>query len=350
MRRAARWGMLTAWALCMAAPGVATAADDQATREAEARFSEGLSRVKTHDFEAARLSFAQAYAVLRRPLILWNLALAEEKTGHALEALQHFRRVVGEADGALDRANAQKHVDMLMGQTARIDVKAPPGVVLVLDGGGTLTAPLAEPLDVMPGRHVLDAKLSQGAQSFEVDAAAGQVAHVSFMPLEGPSPAATPAVSLPPPAPQSPPDVRVAEGARADVAPPSQSFWTPRTVTAVAVGGAAVVTLGLGVYFGLASEANAGSVSTFQTQHTAPNTCHDPVGALVATCKQWDSDLQTENRDAAVSNVFYVAGGILSAVAIATWFLWPKDAHGTEAWVLPQVGPTGAGLVSGGRF
>ncbi len=349
MRSAARWGMLTAWALCTMAPAAATA-DDQAIREAEARFHEGLSRVKSHDFEAARLSFAQAYTVLRRPQILWNLALAEEKTGHSLEALEHFRRVVGEADGALDRANAQKHVDVLMGQTARIEVKAPPGVVVVLDGGGTLTAPLAEPLDVMPGRHLLDAKLAEGPQSFEVDAVAGQVAHVTFVPVEGPPPPAAPAAALPPAAPPPPLGVHFAEGPRADVAPPSHSFWTPRTVTAAAVGGAAVVALGLGVYFGLASQSNAGTVSTFQTHNPKSDTCHDPAASLVATCQQWDSAVQAENRDAAVSNVFYVAGGVLSAVAIATWFLWPKDAHGTEAWVLPEVGPTGAGLVAGGRF
>ena len=77
MRRSARWGIAIAGLLVAASPS-ARAADDKATREAEARFAEGLSRVKRQDYEAARLSFEQAYAVLHRPLILWNLALAVE--------------------------------------------------------------------------------------------------------------------------------------------------------------------------------------------------------------------------------------------------------------------------------
>ena len=32
----------------------------------------------------ARVSFTQAYAVIHKPYILWNLALAEDKSGHRL--------------------------------------------------------------------------------------------------------------------------------------------------------------------------------------------------------------------------------------------------------------------------
>ena len=126
MGRRARWGMVTA-ALLLAASSSARADDDRANREAEARFKEGLARVKSKDFEAARLSFEQAYAVLHRPLILWNLALSEEKTSHPLEALGHFRQVAREAPSDADRASAQKHVEALLGELARIDVQAPAG-------------------------------------------------------------------------------------------------------------------------------------------------------------------------------------------------------------------------------
>src|SRR5882672_9324978 len=144
----ARWGMLTA-ALVLAASSPAAADDEKANREAEARFKEGLARVKTKDYEAARLSFEQAYAVLHRPLILWNLALSEEKTNHPLDALAHFRQVAREAPGDADRASAQKHVDTLLTQLSRIDVQAPPGASLALDGGDLAgTAPLGDPLDV----------------------------------------------------------------------------------------------------------------------------------------------------------------------------------------------------------
>ena len=51
-----------------------------AEREAQARFEEGLARVKANNFEGARMSFTQAYAVLRKPAILWNLALSEDSS------------------------------------------------------------------------------------------------------------------------------------------------------------------------------------------------------------------------------------------------------------------------------
>jgi hypothetical protein len=75
MRPVLPWGVLAA-VLAASTPGVARAQGEVAVRDAQARFEEGLDRVKAGDFEAARLSFAQAYTVLRRPAILWNLALA----------------------------------------------------------------------------------------------------------------------------------------------------------------------------------------------------------------------------------------------------------------------------------
>lgn len=97
MIRAAFWGTTAALSAALVAASASARAGDISTREAEARFQEGLARVKSHDFEAARVSFAQAYAVLHRPQILWNLALAEEKTARVVEALQHFRAVADDA-------------------------------------------------------------------------------------------------------------------------------------------------------------------------------------------------------------------------------------------------------------
>src|ERR1700730_7424152 len=93
MRRALRCAML-AGALAVAVPSVARADDPAAEREAQARFEEGIARVRAGSFEGARISFLQAHAVLHKPYILWNLALAEEKTGNVLDALGHFQPFV----------------------------------------------------------------------------------------------------------------------------------------------------------------------------------------------------------------------------------------------------------------
>jgi hypothetical protein len=349
MGRRARWGLLTA-ALLLGASASARADDDRANREAEARFKEGLARVKSKDYEAARLSFEQAYAVLHRPLILWNLALAEEKTARPLDALAHFRQVAREAAGDADRAGAQKHVDALLGQVGHIEVQAPAGTGVMLDGGDVVgTAPL-DPLDVMPGHHVVAAKMATGStRTSEVDAAAGQVAHVAFAPDPPPavvavaaSPAGGAAVT-PAPAPTQPEPL---PSTAADESP--KPFWTARTVTATALAGAAVVVVGFGAGFGIASMNNKSTVAGYQSEH--PSTSYCSATQPPADCGPWNNAVNAQNRDADLSNALYFTAGAFAVGAIVSWFFWPKGGHVKTTWVLPDVGPDRAGVEAGGRF
>ena len=347
MRRAARCTMATLAAALLMAP-VAARAGDLTTREAEARFQEGLARVKSRDFEGARLSFAQAYTVLHRPQILWNLALAEEKTGQVVEALQHFRGVAGDPAAGPDRANAQRHVDSLMALTGHIDVKAPPGAQVSVDGSSTFTAPLAAPIDVVPGRHVVDADVSVGPRSIPVEVAEGQIARVNFVPAEAPVA----------PAPSGPPDTAVTPAPVAGGGPgapheettaTSSSASTARTITTASLGGAAAVALGLGIYFGLQSRSQASTVNSFLSDHSS-SYCSTSPASTGTTCSQWNNAYQAKNRDGVLSDVTYVAGGVFAAAAVATWFLWPRSSHGSAAWVLPMAGPSVAGLRAGASF
>jgi hypothetical protein len=353
MGRRVRWGMFTA-ALMLAASSPAQADDDRANREAEARFKEGLARVKSKDYEAARLSFAQAYAVLHRPLILWNLALSEEKTDHPLDALAHFRLVARDAPGDADRASAQKHVDALLGQIGRVDVQAPPGTALALDGGDVAgTAPLGDPLDVMPGHHVVTAKMAAGVtKTADVDAVAGQVAHVSFV-ADAPQ-----SLAVAMPAPVAPGAATAGPVPAATEPPPSPTedqaakpFWTPRTVSAAAFAGAAVVVAGFGAALGIASQNNKSTVTRYQNAHPRTDYCTVGPGMTAPSdCGPWNSALNAQNRDADISNALYFTAGALALGAVVSWFFWPKPGHVKSAWVLPEMGPGRAGVEAGGRF
>jgi hypothetical protein len=344
MRRSARWVTVTAGLLVAAsASPSARAADDKATREAEARFAEGLSRVKRQDYEAARLSFEQAYAVLHRPLILWNLALADEKSGHPLEALTNFRKVSHEAASEADRASAQKHVDALLAQLSRIDAQAPSGTAFVLDGADVgATAPLADPLDVAVGHHVVVARMSGGvSKTSEVDTVAGHVAHVAFV-ADAPAPVAAVAPVAAPAEAQAPPPAPV------DQAPTDHPFWTPRTITAVTLGSAAVVAVGFGAVFGVESQHNKSQVGTFMAKY-GQDGCG--VGSPAnPDCATWNDAVNAQNRDANISNALYFTGGVFALGAVVSWFFWPKHGHGAAAWVMPEVGPGRAGVGAGGHF
>jgi hypothetical protein len=334
--RLATGALTLAAILAAAAPAHA---DDVTTKEAQARFEEGLGRVKDGDFEGARVSFAQAYAVLKKPDILWNLALAEQKSGHPVEALGHFKQLQKDARTDADRANAAKHVTDLSVQTGHIDVAAVAGAQVSVDGNAVGVAPLADQVDVAAGKHHVEATTQQGAKSADVDAALGQVVHVSFLEaaptVEGrpqpPQPAATDAQPASPATPESTPSAR---------------FWTPRTITVVTIGGLAVLAGAMGLGYGIASSNDASSAATLRQQN--PN-C---TGFMTQGCQQLQSTTQSQHDEHVMSEAMWIASGVLAAGAVATWFLWPKPSQGTSAGVrvVPVVSAGGSGLVAVGRF
>ncbi|HTQ47061.1 MAG TPA: hypothetical protein VMI75_30105 [Polyangiaceae bacterium] len=335
MRRATG-ALAVAAILAVAAPA---RADDVTTKEAQARFEEGLGRVKDGDFEGARVSFAQAYAVLKKPDILWNLALAEQKSGHPVEAIGHFKQLQREARSDADRANASKHVTELLAQTGHIEVAAVSGAQVSVDGSGVGVAPLADQVDVAAGKHHVEATSPQGAKSADVDAALGQVVHVSFLEaaptVEGKPQSQQPAATEAQPPSQAGPETT-----------PSAPFWGPRTITVISIGGLAVLAGAMGLGFGVASSNDSSSADKLRQQN--PN-CS---GFTTPGCQQLQSTTQSQHDEHVASEVAWIASGVLAAGAVATWFLWPKSTQGTSAGVrvVPTVSASGTGLVAVGRF
>jgi hypothetical protein len=353
MRPAFICGALAA-ALALSLPRTARADDSVLEREAQARFEEGVARVKAGNIEGARVSFAQAYTVLHKPTILWNLALAEEKTGHLVEALGHFKELArGAQDGGDDRGNAEKHVGALMAQTGHLDVSAPAGTPLFVDSAAAAVAPFADPLDVSVGRHHLHAQTIQGPQDTTVDVAAGQIVHVNLMP---------PREAVRPPAP---PAIAQEGNSASSAATPGENREersgpsATRAVTVVSVATAAAVSLAFGAYFMIQSLSDENTAQGFRQQYPK-NYCFQMTNSV---CAQWNDAVQAQGRDATVSDVFWVAGGVLAAGAAVLWFVWPKDSTGSGAHaagarrgppaalrLTPSVGPAGAGLTATGRF
>lgn len=316
-------------------------ADDVTTKEAQARFEEGLGRVKDGDFEGARVSFAQAYAVLKKPDILWNLALAEQKSGHPVEAIGHFKQLQRDARTDADRTNAAKHVTDLLIQTGHIEVAAVAGSQVSVDGMVAGIAPLADQVDVAAGKHHVEAATAQGKKAADVDAALGQVVHVSFL-------EAAPTVEGHPQPPQ--PAATDAQPASAPATPEtttaSAPFFTPRTITVIAIGGAAVLAGAMGVAFGIASSNDASTATTLRQQNPS---C---AGFTTPGCQQLQSTTQAQHDEHVASEVAWVFSGVLAAGAVATWFLWPKPVAGASAGVrvVPVVSAGGSGLTLVGRF
>jgi hypothetical protein len=331
-------------------------ADDKATREAQARFEEGIRRVKAGDYESARMSFTQAYAVLKKNDILWNLALSEQKSGHPVEAIGHFKLLMRAATKPDDRAAAQKHVNDLTGIVAHIDVAAPPGSQVTLDGNAAGVAPLYEPLDVDGGRHHVEIRTPQGVtKAADADAVTGQTAHVSFLSSDSaPVAAAVPPAAAPTDAQPPSPAPSVAPASTAPPSPetpPSShgTFWDARGITVVSLGGLALVSAGLGLAFGISSNNDANTASSLRTAN--PN-CS---GFSSPGCQQLQSVTQSEHSAYVTSEGFWIAGGVFAAAAVGAYFLWPRPAPAgaaatTHVQVLPSAGSSGAGVLAVGSF
>ncbi len=336
MRRAVRWAILVG----VLAAALPAAADDSAQRDAEARFEEGLARVRAHDLEAALQAFRQATALMRKPAIVWNLALTEEKTNHPVDALAHFKEYLRQLPPAdPDRPRAQKHIDGLNAATGHIEVAAPMGAAITVDGTQSLgTAPLADVVDVSPGHHSVEARLGTVVKTVGIEGQAGQTTQADFRGMDAAGgPGAT--------APQ-------AEGGApgpAEAAPPVReqatvyAYPTTRLVTVIAVGGAALIAGGAGLAFGLESSDKATAAGTLRQQNPS---C---AGVTTGGCGQLASDTSAQQSDHTVSTVLWVVSGVLAAGAVGAFFLWPKVAAGTVS-VVPAVGPGSAGLTAVGTF
>jgi hypothetical protein len=336
MRRAVRSSLLAAVVAAAAtlAAAPAAAADERDTREAKERFEEGLARAKIGDWEGARRSFQQSIAVVPSQTALFNLALAEEKCARPVDATVHFKEYTRKFTLTDDeRAQAQRHITELAAKIGHIEVQAPSGTALTLDGSlNAGIAPLSEPLDVAPGHHTIEAMLSQGAKSLGVDAVAGQVAHLAFS-ADGTSPAAAqgpPAAGEPASAP-TPPAAQDSPAAASEQAATARSS-TARIVTVAALGGTAIIAGALGLYFGAQSNSDSDSVKTLQAD---PN--------CKAGCAPLQSAIDSANSEHTTADGLFVTSAVLAAAAVGVWILWPKPpAAAASVRVVPLVWAGGA--------
>jgi hypothetical protein len=332
-----------------------TTAEGAARLDAEKRLDEGLDRYGKGDFEGARLAFAQAYAVLTSLDLLYNLMRAEVKAGHPLEALVHIHQMLRDPKATTeDHAKAERLLEEANRVTGHVAVEAPEAAEILLDRVPSGEAPIRDAFDVVPGKHVVEAKMNGTTRVIEVDAPAGQIVTARFANATGSAPtvtAPTP-VSNTAPIPTPPPPSPPVKKETPPPPPPPEHVATVspmHVIVPVVIGGLAVIGLGVGVGLGAASQGQESNATNFRTQY-GKGFCANQASA---TCQQYQSILDSQQQDTNLSRVMLISGGVLAAAAVGTYLAWPKSHRergetGKErgAWVAPTVG----GVVVGGRF
>lgn len=299
-------------------------ADDAAMAEAQARFKEGLELADGAKFEEARLKFLQAFAVLKAPAVLFNLASTEQKTGHDVEAIEHYRAFLKSSTNDTRitdamRDKAKQNVAELLKKVGQVEIDAPEGAKISVDGK-PLEEPPAEPVPVAPGRHKIEAAFSGKIKSVTIECALGQVTKAKIEFETGPD------TTYDPPA--------GGDGERRTTA----GWVVPITLGVLGAGGVV-----MGAVF--ASGAQSAKEEFEALRRQSPGICAPP--GSTAECNAYDDKRSDAKSQTTLSYVGYVAGGVLLAGAVATFFvLAPKSTKSASSHGIiftPSVGPQTAG-------
>ena len=295
--------------------------------EAQARFEDGLDRARRGDNEGARIAFVQAYAVLPRAEILWNLALSEQRTGHTVEALRHFRQFEHDPKikGERDKQDARVKIEELSKLTGHLEITAPAGSRVTVDGEVITDEP---PLlvDVAPGYHAIDDRLGDKALHQEASPAAGETSKIVFT-IEAPSTAVVGA------------DTTAIE---------RREHSRGRVIVPVVMLGVSVLAVAGGMVFALKSSSDSDHARDLRAGLPL-NACNG--GGTSPTCGSLRDTTSSQSTEATVSDALYIGAGVVAVSAALVYLLWPGHrAKAESAWIAPEVGPHAAGLDLGGRF
>ncbi len=277
-------------------------ANDQAT----ARLKEGLTLANQGKWEDARLAFVQAYAVIPSVDLLWNLAYAELKSGHAMDALKHFKAYERDRKAEAPRiAMLPALREQAYRQIGRIQIDAPSGSTVWIDGAEPMVAS-AGPIDVAPGEHTIAVKSGEHTVERTFSAEAGQVTKMTFSLPEGQPSAPNNPTQTQPASPEQP---RTSSSAK---------YWV--------VGGfglAAVATASLAVGFGVAASNDQTKVDQFRS--TMQPWCDPMTTTSCASWEQWHQAADDQRSHARTANVLFASAGALLVGGAITWLVWPRS-------------------------
>lgn len=352
--------------------------EDPTTVMARARFKEGVDFFDKGEFEQARASFLQAYALKKHPAVLLNLAWSCVKSSHPLEAERYFKQFLAEGRDISEkqRADANDGLAQARAKLGRIEVIAGAGAEVVIDGVGVGTAPLAEPFVVEAGAHTVKFRAPEGTtdtQSITVMGGEKAIARArvtgtapsATAPPLPPPPAAEPAPPLPPPpSPAAPPTPSVPVETNAIGTPPviaeaagtaparPGAFDTPKNVVPVLVLGAVAVAGYVGAVMGLVFKQQAQDKAD---QITGTIVMHGgcPSTTYGAFCAAYTTDANNVNDDATFGNIALGVGIAGTVGALVYWFAADKGdaAHTSSQPILtPMVGTRVGGLSLSAHF
>jgi hypothetical protein len=316
-------GLSGALSLALGLSAAAARADD-AGAQAQMLFDEGKRLMDAEDYAAACPKLAESQRLDPGNGTLARLATCHEKQGKTATAWSEFAELVTSAQraGQADRERfGRQRIAVLEPHLSRLtiivpaDVATTSGLVIRRDAIAVGDAAWGVGIPVDPGDHAIEATApgKEGWSSHVAIGAAGDAKQVTVPALAAVEASPTPVATAEVPAAPLATDTQPASGGRS-----TQKTW------GLVVGGAGIVSLGIGSYFGV--QALSGSS---QAKQQCPDAACPSASAL-----QQNDDAKSNARIADVG--FAVGIGALVAGSLL-YFLAPSTGG---LRVAPAVGQT----------
>ncbi len=291
---------------------------------AEALFDNGIHLYDKGQYAEACRKFAASQKLDAATGTLMNLAQCYEKTGKTASAWATYRdaEALARKEGNPKREAAARNQEVALSKrlaTLTITAQSQPGLVVRRDDVVVDSAEWQTALPIDPGAHVLHASApgkKEWTVRFDVaDAANAQITVPALAAVESP--------------PQQP---------RADHSPPAAAKLSGTRVVALVAGGAGVIGLGLGTYFGLHAISQANDA---KAHCVSPSPCDADGRALH----------DSAGSSADISTISLIAGGALLGTGVVLWLVGgPSSASSSTASAHVRLSPRFGGLALDGSF
>lgn len=308
-------------------PAVARASEPSAADRETARtlMADGRAKRDASDLKDALRAFQAADALMHVPTTAYEVAKTESMLGMLVEARDEALQIArspakpGEpAPFAEARVSAQKLADELEGRipSIRVVVKnAPEGASVTIDDVVLPAVAVGLPRKLDPGAHAIVVKAGSAEKRLNVQVLEREAKDVPVDFAETSAPTST----------STPSETSSKKGP-----------WMILGITGVAVGGAGLV---LGAITGSMSLAQTNTIKDSCTGNICPPVLKDGSST--------QSALSNARTLAAVSDVAFVAGGVLAAAGVA-FIVVGSTSHGSSTAMEMRLGP--GSLMLAGRF
>lgn len=283
---------------------------------AEALFNQGRDLMTAGKFVEACPKFEASQQLDPGLGTMLNLAECYEKTGRTASAWAEYREAIPLARAAGSKARqdlATERAQALQERLSTLTIRAMSGedsnahLEIRRDGVALQEAELGAPIPVDPGEHVVEA-VAPGKQPWSSKVQVGP--NAAKVAVEIPALQASGNGAAPTPAAQTP---ATATSTTAPVTDNDASDpGAARRTTGLILGGAGVVGIGIGAFFGIQASSKWSD---------AKGKCTD----YPYNCGAEGQDLRSSAHSAAtVSTVGFIAGGALLAAGAVIYFTAPK--------------------------